>query len=36
MKFAVNALQHHQLFGTMNKKELQVIVQEMVVAKPKT
>lgn len=27
-------MHHHQLFGTLNKRELRIIVQEMVVAKP--
>lgn len=33
--FAVLKLSDHQLFGTLNKRELKVIAQEMVLVKPK-
>ncbi len=33
--FAVTKLSDHQLFGTLNKRELKVIAQEMVLVKPK-
>jgi CRP-like cAMP-binding protein len=34
LRFAVSNLSQHQLFGTLNKKELRIIAQEMVVATP--
>ena len=34
IKFAVSTLHHHQLFGTLSKKELRVIAEGMAVARP--
>ena len=35
ISFAVSKLSDHQLFGTLNKRELRVIAEEMVLVKPK-
>jgi CRP-like cAMP-binding protein len=35
INFAVHKLSDHQLFGTLNKRELKVIAQEMILVKPK-
>ena len=33
--FAVTKLSDHQLFGTLSKRELKIIAEEMILAKPK-
>lgn len=35
INFAVSKLSDHQLFGTLNKRELKIIAEEMILARPK-